>query len=80
MLDFNSIGITYFLIPLAIIVIMVLGNAFLGCWLAGKKGYSQVAWFYLCFFLGIFALLVLGFAPPKSKKQIQQNQETPKSP
>jgi len=80
MFDFNAIDLTFYLIPLGFLVVTVLGCAFLGCWLAGKKGYSQVAWFYLCFFLGMFALLTLGFAPMKIKKQNPQEQESRKNP
>jgi hypothetical protein len=74
MLEFyveNSSAITVTFI--SIIVIAVLSRAFLGCWLAEKKGYSQIVWFYLCFLFGLFALLALGFAPSNIKKPAQQN-------
>ena len=56
-----------------IFVAFVLSRAFLGCWLAAKKGYSQAAWFFLCFFFGLFALLVLGFVPQNTMKETNFN-------
>jgi len=74
MLGFDTgFSSTIFIIPIIIFVVSILGNAFLGCWLAEKKGYSQIVWFYLCFLFGLFALLALGFAPSNIKKPTQQN-------
>ena len=77
MLEFYSENsTTVVIICVVIFVAAVLGRAFLGSWLAVKKGYSQTVWFYLCFFFGIFALLVLGFAPSNAiKKPVQQKTE-----
>ena len=65
MFDLSSI----YVIPLSVIVIISLGNALLGRWLAVQKGRDASTWFCLCLFFGIFALLVLGFAPQKIIKK-----------
>ncbi|MDR1839288.1 MAG: hypothetical protein LBQ93_06895 [Treponema sp.] len=57
------------IVPIIIFSIILLSNAYFGYWLAGKKGYSQIAWFCLCFFFGIGALLTLGFAPLNNNKK-----------
>jgi len=44
----------------------VLCNASLGRWVAIKKGYSSIAWFWICFFFGLFGLIALCAAPNKS--------------
>jgi ribosomal protein L40E len=46
-----------------IILYVGLTNALLGRWIAIKKGYSSTAWFWLCFFFGIFALITIAGAP-----------------
>jgi hypothetical protein len=66
---------TVTVITIIIIMVAFLSRAFLGCWLAAKKGYSQIVWFYLCFFFGIFALFVLGFAPLKTNKKTAQERK-----
>lgn len=43
--------------------------SFLGRWVAVEKGYSSTAWFWLCFFLGIFALIAVCGAPDKKSEK-----------
>jgi hypothetical protein len=70
MLEFYTENASILTVVIIIIItVAVLSRAFLGCWLAAKKGYSQVVWFYLCFFFGIFALLALGFVPLNANKK-----------
>ncbi|MDR0786117.1 MAG: hypothetical protein LBE74_09620 [Treponema sp.] len=55
------------LIP--IIVFMVIAQwliiSFLGRWVAGEKGYSTGAWFWLCLLFGVVALIAICGAPNK---------------
>jgi len=53
---------TIYIIVIFIFLINNLGNAFLGRWLAAEKHRDSTAWFWICLFLGIPALLVLGLS------------------
>jgi apolipoprotein N-acyltransferase len=50
---------------ITIAVIYALAVPIFSAWLASKKGYSGVAWFFLALFFGLIAFLALGFAPLK---------------
>jgi predicted RNA-binding Zn-ribbon protein involved in translation (DUF1610 family) len=52
-------------------------RAFLGCWLASEKGRPLLKWFLLCFFLGIPALLALGFAPSNNAQKTMSQKTEP---
>jgi len=44
-----------------IVYLIIIG--WLGSWLAAKKGYSSVAWFFICVLTGPFGIIVLAGAP-----------------
>ena len=71
-----SFNIIYF-IPLVSLVIMILGNAFLGRWLANQKGRDSGTWFWLCLFFGVSALLVLGLSQSVDLKKASKKTEEP---
>ena len=54
----------------AIIILFVYGlsTAFLGSWVAEKKGYSKNSWFWICFLFGIVGLIAIAGAPLNSSK------------
>jgi len=57
----------------------ILGQAFLGRWLANEKCRDQGTWFWLCLFFGIPALLALGFSPTIDIRKIAQKIEASNS-
>jgi hypothetical protein len=54
---------------LAIWIFWIIAFGSLCGWLAGEKGRSGFNWFCLGAFFGIFALLVVGFAPSVAKPE-----------
>ncbi|MDR0374100.1 MAG: hypothetical protein LBH85_00025 [Treponema sp.] len=56
--------------PLGVVILIAywLATPLLGRWVAGEKGYSTGAWFWLCLFLGVFALIAICGAPDKSSE------------
>ena len=74
---YTKYNFTIWAITIVFFLTAVLGRAYLGRWLASEKGRSQTAWFWLCLFFGIFAIIVLGFAPLNAvKKTIPQRAES----
>ncbi|MDR0302346.1 MAG: hypothetical protein LBI04_08570 [Treponema sp.] len=69
-----------YLIFIAIVLAFALAQAFLGYWLASEKGRSPKAWFWLCLFFGIPALITLGLSPQavslNVKKIVQKKEES----
>lgn len=55
--------------------IFILLCGWLAAYIAAKKGRSAITWFFLGFFLNIFALLFLIFLPPVSKKAPRDKSE-----
>jgi len=37
----------------------------LGAWVADKKGYSMISWFFMCLITGIFGLIAIAGVPSK---------------
>jgi hypothetical protein len=56
----------YIALVVFIFLVYAVGTSLLGMWLAGEKGYSRAAWFWLCFFFGVFGLIVMAGAPDRS--------------
>ena len=60
---FNLVGAGFGIVGIIIIIIYALSTAFLGQWLAEKKGYSKTSWFWICLFFGILGLIAIAGAP-----------------
>jgi len=81
MLEFYSKNIAIIYTVIALIYLAnVLVQAFLGRWLANEKGRSSDAWFLLCLFFGIPALIALGFSPNIDIRRIDHKIERANNP
>ena len=58
----------------------ILGQAFIGRWLANEKGRPSSTWFWLCLFFGIPALIALGFSQNKDIRKITHKIEKANNP
>jgi cytochrome c-type biogenesis protein CcmH/NrfF len=68
---------TYYAIIIAAAVAYQLAAAAFTAWLAVKKGYDVLVWFFLGLFFGVISLFAVGFAPVKN--MIKHQTEKPAS-
>jgi hypothetical protein len=55
------VGAAVFMLVIGLVYFFI--TAIFTSWVASKKGYSGIAWFFLGLFFNILALLAVGFAP-----------------
>jgi hypothetical protein len=62
---------TYYAIIIAVAAVYQLAAAFTA-WLAAKKGYDFLVWFFLGLFFGVISLFAIGFVPVNTIKNGKQ--------
>jgi hypothetical protein len=62
------------LIIIIVFLIYTFSTALLGRWVAKKKGYSTIAWFWICFLFGVFGLIAICGVPSNTKSDYENSQ------
>ena len=68
---YDVIGTSLSFIGLIVLIIYTFASAILGRWLAEKKGYSTLSWFWICFLFGLFGIITIAGAPINNKVRNQ---------
>ena len=66
---YNALEAGFGVIAIIILFVYIFATAFLGRWVAEKKGYSENSWFWICFFFGVIGLIAIAGAPTNTRKE-----------
>jgi uncharacterized paraquat-inducible protein A len=73
---FHIVNNGYFIAFLIVYVVLVAG---LGAWVADKKGYSVIPWFFMCLLTGIAGLIAIS-GVPSQENGTEDTNESPDVP